>query len=65
MLEVERWWTGGAEGGEPGLVYQPWETLGGLGLQLRVGTRDAGGLGVPWLVLKIPRGPMSSHWLPL
>jgi len=43
VLEVERWWTGGAEAGEPGLVYQPWETLGGLGLQLRVGTRDAGG----------------------
>jgi len=29
--------------------------------------RDEGcwGLGVPWLVLKIPLGPMSSHWLPL
>lgn len=44
----------------PGLVYQCWEILGGLGFRLCVGTREAGRLEVPWLALKSPLRPMSS-----
>lgn len=49
-------------GARPGLSAL--ETLRWLGFWLRVGTRDAGWLQVPWLVLKTPLRPMSSHWLP-
>ena len=67
MLEVdkERWQTGEVAGWGPGLVYRCWEILGGLGFQLWVGTREAGRLGVPWLALKNPLRPMSSHRLPV
>lgn len=45
---------------EPGLVPQPWEISGELGLQLRGGPRDAGWLGVLWLVLQVPLKPELS-----